>query len=62
MPGPRLSRKRTLLGMLRAAQVRPLPGSCMAKGQSHPHFYTVRPQIPLQIVDFYLLRVEDGRG
>ena len=25
-------------------------------------FYTVRPQIPLQIVNFYLLRVEDGRG
>ena len=38
-----LSRKRTLLGMLRAAHVRPLPGGCMAKGRSHPHLYPVLP-------------------
>ena len=62
MPGPRLSRKRTLLGMLRAAHVRPLPGGCMAKGRSHPHLHPVLPQIPLQIVDFHLLCVEDRRG
>ena len=62
MPGPRLLRKRTLLGMLRAAHVRPLPGGCMAKGRSHPHLYPVLPQIPLQIVDFHLLCVEDRRG
>ena len=62
MPGPRLFRKRTLLGVLRAAHVRPLPGGCMAKGESHPHLYAVRAQIFLQIVDFHLLRVENRRG
>ena len=41
---------------------RPLPGGCMAKGRSHPHLYPVLPQIPLQIVDFHLLCVEDRRG
>ena len=56
MPDPWLSRKRTLLGNVAGRTYAALPDGCMAKGESHPHFYTVRPQIPLQIVDFYLLR------